>query len=226
MNACEEPVLITQQRKKQGEKMSFTYEAEDGENKLERYEWDNVWWEQTLDTVRPRVLYIGDSISCNIRQIATRRSNDTILFDGVGTSKAVDNEYFQVGIQLFGKQQKKRNVVLFNNGLHGFHLNDTDAYKKYYEEMVRFLLQEFHGTAIALVLTTCVIGERNQRVIARNSVVKRLAEKYELPVIDLYEVSEKYLKLISDDGVHFTQKGYEKLADGILAHMEDVLKQG
>jgi len=47
----------------------YTYAAENREQALEKYEWDNVWWESADSTGVPRVLYIGDSISCNTRRI-------------------------------------------------------------------------------------------------------------------------------------------------------------
>lgn len=194
---------------------SFTYEAQDRILELETYEWDNVWWEQAPDHTRPRILYIGDSISCGIRRTATACSGERILFDGFGTSKAVDNPYFQESLRIFGKQQGKREMVLFNNGLHGFHLGDTEGYKTHYETMVKFLLEEYRCTTVALVLTTYVAGPRNERVLARNSVVREIAEKYGLPVVDLYETALENKDMISD-GVHFTAEGYEKLAEKLL----------
>jgi hypothetical protein len=50
----------------------FTYETSEKLNKLEKYEWDNVWWEQTADKTAKRILYIGDSISCGTRQLITK----------------------------------------------------------------------------------------------------------------------------------------------------------
>ena len=53
----------------------YTFQSERNSEKLETYEWDNVWWEQAPDNEKKRVLYIGDSISCGIRHIATELSN-------------------------------------------------------------------------------------------------------------------------------------------------------
>ena len=61
----------------------------------ETYEWDNVWLDHAEDLSRRRVLYIGDSISCGSRHIATGQTCEEILFDGFGTSKALDNPYFK-----------------------------------------------------------------------------------------------------------------------------------
>ena len=195
---------------------NFTYEKEDRVVRLETYEWDDIWWEETNDIVKPRVLYIGDSISCGIRRAATKLSGKKILFDGFETSKAVDNDFFADALHLFGKQQKRRNVVIFNNGLHGFHLNDTTEYGAYYEKMVNNLMKEYQDVPIALVLTTSIEGPRNSRVIERNETAIKIALKYSLPFIDLYTTSVKYVSMRSQDGVHFSEEGYEKLADQVL----------
>lgn len=57
------------------------------------------------------------------RHIATEALNGEILFDGFGTSKALDNPYFQQSLHLFAAQEGYRDLVLFNNGLHGWHLS-------------------------------------------------------------------------------------------------------
>jgi len=198
----------------------YTYEFENKKTKLETYEWDNVWWEQTNNQNAPRVLYIGDSISCNARTIATTVSKDRIMFDGFGTSKALDNPFFFDSIRIFARQQQKRDAVIFNNGLHGWHLDDEEQYPYYYEKAVKFLLDEFKDTPIAIVLTTSVWNEeREQRVKRRNEVAKKIAEKYGLPIIDLYSTSVEITELHTD-GVHFTDDGYKKLAERILSDLK------
>ena len=198
--------------------MNFTYEKDDIKTPLETFEWDNVWIEHANDeNERERVLYIGDSISCVTRLKATAETGKKILFDGYGTSKALDNPFFEESIRLFARQQpKKRIAVIFNNGLHGWHLDEA-AYRYWYEKTVEFLMKEFSKTPIYLLLTTHTAKpERNERTIVRNRVVLEIAEKYSLPVIDLYTVSRENENLLLPDGVHFSDDGYELLAKEIL----------
>ena len=190
----------------------FTYEIGSQIAELETYEWDNVWWEQAPKQDATRVLYIGDSISCALRRKATAISNDELLFDGFGTSKAVDNPYFLPSVKSFATQQRERRVVIFNNGLHGWHLTE-EAYGEHYKKLVTALKAEFSDSVIALVLTTAITDkERNERVKVRNEKVKEIAKELSLPIIDLNEVSAKNISLISGDGVHFTDKGYDVMA--------------
>lgn len=204
----------------------FTYETETKTTPLETFEWDNAWIEHAENTTTGRVLYVGDSISCGTRRVASAHTGLRILFDGFGTSKAVDNPYFKDALALFAKQLNRRDAVIFNNGLHGWHLKDDTEYKAYYEDMVKFLLAEFPDTPVAVVLTTYVDNpDRADRVIRRNQVATEIAEKYNLPVIDLYTVAKEAADLLSPDGVHFTQPGYEKLAATLVKRVTEIAPQ-
>jgi lysophospholipase L1-like esterase len=204
---------------------NFTYEFNNRSQSLEKFEWDNVWWEQADVTGVPRVLYIGDSISCATRRVATAAAEGKIFFDGFGTSKAVDNPYFSESVRLFAQQQGEREVIIFNNGLHGWHLDDDTEYIQYYEQLVKFLLSEFGATPIVLILTTAIADEkRNARVIKRNNAVVKLAAAYNLSVVDLYSVVNEHRELLSSDGVHLIPEGYKLLASALLSHINGLIK--
>lgn len=204
----------------------YTYEFKNRCNRLEKYEWDNVWWEQTDITSSHRVLYIGDSISCVTRRLATEVSGGELLFDGLGTSKAVDNPYFPDTVRLFTAQQPEHCAIVFNNGLHGWHLDDETEYASAYETLLKFMLEHFGDTPIFLALTTAVADpERNARVLARNRAVRGIAERYSLPVIDLYTITDTHRDLISADGVHLAREGYTLLAEEIVARIRSVLEK-
>ena len=193
----------------------FTYESQNSKARLETYEWDNTWIEHADKQVR-RVLYIGDSISCNVRRIVTAKAGGELYVDGFGTSKAVDNPFFKDAVRLFGRQQGKREAVLFNNGLHGWHSEDETEYARFYEDYVNFLREEFADAPLFIVLTTFVSSEeRCKRVQVRNRVACEIAAKYDLPVIDLYTPSAEIVHLLRD-GVHFQAEGNDILAEFLL----------
>ena len=199
----------------------FTVQKENSA-RYETYEWDNVWLEHADEPERKRVLYIGDSISCGTRLIATAQTEKKILFDGFGTSKALDNPWFKDALHLFAIQQGQRSAVLFNNGLHGFHLDDETEYRDHYEEMVLFLLKEFEETPVYIVLTTHIADpDQNQRVVLRNRAAREIAEKYRLPIIDLYAVTEPIPDQLTD-GVHLTEAGYNALAGEIIKSLGNI----
>ena len=203
---------------------NFTFESNLTGTALETFEWDNSWIHHANDLETRRVLYIGDSISCGTRGCATEAAEGKLLFDGFGTSKAVDNPFFFDSVRIFAMQIKNYSVVLFNNGLHGWHLDDTTEYPKFYEQMVVKLLEKFKGTPIALLLTTSVAdAATEERVKVRNDEVKKIAEKYGLPIIDIYSVAVEFADLRSGDGVHYIGEGYKKFAEKIVGDITRIL---
>lgn len=206
--------------------MSYTYQQQNTDTPLETYEWDSPWWEQAPDKTKKRVMYIGDSISCDIRGVATHISKGEFLFDGFGTSKALDNPYFKQSVSLFAKQEGYRNIILFNNGLHGWHLDETE-YEKYYDDFIVYLKNEFSDTPIGIVLTTNLPKdpERDITVVKRNDIAKKIAKKYDCKVIDLYAVSQSISDMHDDDGVHFKGEGSRKLAEYMLETIRVTAKE-
>ncbi|MBR3934752.1 MAG: SGNH/GDSL hydrolase family protein [Clostridia bacterium] len=183
---------------------------------LEKYEWDNTWSDFSDDINKPRVLYIGDSISCGTKHIATARCGKKMIFDGFGTSKSLDNPYFIDCLELFVKQLPRVDTIIFNNGLHGWHLSDNADYGYYYEEMVKYLLKRFPKSSLHIVLTSYTsYADYKDRVSERNKVALGIAQKYSLPVIDIYSVTKENSHLLCDDEVHFVKEGYEIIADTI-----------
>lgn len=193
--------------------MEFTYEKNDNTQTIyETYEWDSSWIELANDNKKKRIFHIGDSISCGIRGCMNSMPECDYYVDGFGTSKGIDNPYLKDSLDLFASQLPYIDNVLFNNGLHGWHLSEED-YEKHFDNVVKFLTERFAGKRIYIVLTTAIKGEeRMVRIRKRNESAVRIAEKYSLPVIDLFTVSEANQDLLIEDGVHGTEAFYKKLS--------------
>ena len=189
----------------------FTYE-DTCRTPLETFEWDQFWLEHTEDTSSPRVLYIGDSISVPTRAALNGAAAGRMRVDSLATSKALDNPFFKETVLSAARQEGHRELILFNTGLHGWHLADESAYAAQYEEMIRFLKENFPDTPIETVLTTPVANaETEKRVGVRNAVAFRIAAEYGCGVIDYHSIPG-IADCLSADGVHMTQEGYQKLA--------------
>lgn len=204
--------------------MTFTYEKNDTQNTLETYEWDNIWWEHAENKNAPRILAIGDSISCGWRTALNRYYDGKRYVDGFGSSKALDNPYLLPSIKLMASQQPQCDTVLFNNGLHGFHLS-TDEYREYYIELLSKLKEEFANKKLFILLTTPVregdeLAKRTKTVIERNYAAIDAAEKLDFPIIDLFTPLLAHPELYSGDGVHLTEDGYALLAKTIAENIE------
>lgn len=191
---------------------------------LEKYEWDQMWIEHTENTSAPRVLYIGDSISVGVLPQVNALAAGSVLYDAFSTSKGLDNPCFPEAILTMARQQGRRDLIVINNGYHGLHLSDEEDYPPAFERMLAFLQESFPGTPIALILATHGTNEeREKRVVGRNREVWKLAEKWQLPVIDYYQASlpcEQFLR----DTVHFTQEGYQALARCLHEKVLEILK--
>lgn len=191
------------------------FDSEYTRDKYERWEWDNTKILYANDESRTRVLYIGDSISWGTRDVATMRCEEKILFDGFATSRSIDSPTFMDALKIFASQQPNRRAVLFNNGLHGWHLEDYDEYGYHYEKVVKQIIEHFDEPVIIVLSTTLTREGGEERIKIRNKKAVEIAKKYNLPVIDLFEVSSKIKHLISD-GIHYTQEGYEVFTDEII----------
>ncbi len=199
----------------------LTYQEKSLYDRLEKYEWDRMWIEDTTDKEAKRVLYIGDSISNGTYSHAATASQRKILFNNFASSKALDNPFYYPTVKTFIEQCKRRDAIIFNNGLHGWHLSEEE-YGRLYLEFIKKLKADFPDTPIYLVLTTETVGSKNSpRVIPRNEQAKAVAEKLGLKIIDLYSASLDNTALHTSDGVHFTQEGYEALGHAIADFMKE-----
>ena len=184
----------------------------------ECYEWDNTWIEHTENTTAHRFLYVGDSISVGTRTPANAMGEGKIIFDHFGTSKALDNPYFFDSVTLFATQSDNHRAVFFNNGHHGWHL-DEETYATLYAELLDKLTERF-GTVIP-ILTTYSTSEYspNVRVEARNAAVRKIAADRGLPVVDFYSISYENRDHLTD-GIHFDGIGYHAMAVELLRAAE------
>lgn len=193
---------------------------------LEHIEWTQYWAEECTSD-KHRVLMIGDSISVGYRSEVNRQLPDTLSIAAHSTSKAVDNPWFTEEIAMNIRQHAfAYDIVTFNNGLHGFHLNaaEYEAGMRAAADALRKLLPE---AKLYLVLSTPItengkpdtLSEKNGIVTERNAVVTRIAEELGLPVIDLYSTVLGKAELRSADGYHYNGEGYRILAEEIVRNI-------
>ena len=198
------------------------FEKDYTRDKYERWEWDNTRIIYANDESRTRILYIGDSISWGIRDVATPRCEEKIIFDSFATSRSIDNPTFMPALKIFASQQPNRRAVLFNNGLHGWHLEDYDEYGYHYEKVVRQLIEEFDEPIIIVLSTTLSREGGEERIRIRNKKAAEIAHKYNLPIIDLFDVSLGIKHMISD-GIHYTEEGYAVFTDEIIKRLREII---
>lgn len=204
----------------------FTYQKTTPVSQLETYEWDNIWWEHADDDTKQRILIIGDSISCGYRRLVNECLEGAVYVDGFGTSKAVDHAKFTAGLDYFMSQEKNCKLILFNNGLHGWHL-DVEAYKEHYRRIIEILMERYPDQELALLLSTPTQdAERDAHICKRNAAVKEIAAEKNLDTVDLYTVVNENRNFFTEDGVHLRAEGYAVLAEEVADVIRKKLKKG
>lgn len=207
-----------------------TYEFEGTNKALERYEWDDLWRIEAYDQNAPRLFSIGDSISRGYRHYLADAFKNIMCVDNYATSKAIDNPMLIKMIHLSLEQLGNCDIILFNNGLHGWHL-DEEEYRKNYDAVIGELCENYPDIKIVIVLSTptrrkenmALLSKRISDIIKRNECAISVAEKYNLPYIDLYSVLAERLEYYINDGVHLNEEGYKALAREIYKKINEVL---
>ena len=183
---------------------------------LEITEWTNLWYEHAPDGETPRVLLIGDSISMGYRHLVEENLNGKYHVTCISTSKSLDNPYLLREIALLTEQDDMPYAIVhFNNGAHGGHLT-PDMYEHYYDRFIRTLKGMFPDAKFIMATTTHMMDEAyNNSSLVRNERARKLAEKYNLIIDDLYPFGAETPSLHCEDRIHFTDEGWKVLADAV-----------
>jgi hypothetical protein len=189
--------------------MSSIYEAK---------EWTNLWWDEAdKDEGLPRVFLVGYSQTYGFYPEVIKNMEKEARITALTTSKNIDNPYlipeFDHVITQF---DLKYDLIHFNNGLHGEHQTDAQAFADCYERMINHILKQYPDSKLTLALSPpCYQGEHFSQphepwfrmAKERNEKVIALAEKYNLPVDDLFTPMLEHRDLHVPDGVHYNDEG-------------------
>jgi len=196
----------------------------------EKYEWSNIWWDCANDPKLPRVLLIGDSISCGYSGVVTKLLAGKAHVDRLGTSRSI-NDPVLVKETTMMLQEYDYAAVHFNNGLHGFHL-EGEAYAAALGRYVKLLKDLAPDTPLVWAASTPItksgdvntLAPNNEKVTERNALAAEVMKKHKIPTNDLYQAVVGKPDLRSTDGYHYNKAGYDVLgkavADAVLVHIQ------
>ncbi len=187
----------------------------------ERYEWSNIWWDCADDRALPRVLLIGDSISCGYSAGVTKLLEGRYHVDRLGTSRSINDPVLAKETVMM-LQEYPYVAVHFNNGLHGFHL-DAAQYTAALATWVRLIREHAKGTALIWASSTPItdndaptkLSDSNRIVVARNEAASAVMQAEGVPTNDLYSLVVDRPQLRSADGYHYNGDGYDLLARAV-----------
>jgi len=188
---------------------------------LEGTEWDDVWVECASDEKTKRILMIGDSITRGFRAKLKENIFPDALPNTVATSKSVDNPAFCALIDYHLASGYEYSAVHFMSGPHGLHMS-TETFKDGFERLVLMLKERLPLAKIAVGTyprvrlesdLTKLDAEKTRITEERNAAVCEIAQKYGLPVNDLYRAVGDNPEIYSPDGLHLSAEGYALLAE-------------
>jgi lysophospholipase L1-like esterase len=125
-------------------------------------------------------------------------------------------------------------IIHFNNGLHGWHLNDKQ-YEEGLRKYVRFLMKKkANNCQLVFSLSTPYPSkkeniklneEMNPVVLERNRIAMKVMSDYDIPVIDLYVLVEPKLEKYSirKGDLHYKKEGYELMAGKISSKILELM---
>ncbi|NLX05809.1 MAG: SGNH/GDSL hydrolase family protein [Phycisphaerae bacterium] len=180
----------------------------------ETIEWCNFRWQDAPDRMRRRVLLIGDSIVAGYHPVVVEELEGVVNVDMLATSKAIDDPAI-IKETRYVMEGYRHAIVHFNNGLHGWHLDD-EGYRQGLREYVR-VLRDLAGDARLIWASSTPISaagdmgklceERNPRVVARNRMAAEIMREAGIPIDDLYGLVVGRADLRSEDSYHYVEKG-------------------
>lgn len=188
----------------------------------EDIEWANLWWAHAPDTKLPRVLLIGDSVTNGYHNDVDKLLKGKVNVDMVATSANICDPALLAQVRL-AVGGYKHAVIHFNNGLHGWQLDDA-AYEAGLSRLIA-LLRELspqaklvwgHSTPIVLTTDPATLDPKNAAVIRRNEIAARVMQELGIPVDDTYSVSVGHPEYRNvGDGYHYNQQGKTAQAEAV-----------
>jgi len=188
---------------------------------LETYEWCNIWFEKTDDSITKRALLVGDSITNAYRPVVQQLLDGKINIDMLTTSKAIDNPSLNYEVNyMLQVNSFDYDIIHFNNGLHGWHLSASE-YEEHLSNMIEFIKSQSKATIILALSTPITVAEDatkinealNNKVILRNQAVLNVTKKYNLVIDDLYHPCYGKPEYRVPDGYHYNEIGIRAQAE-------------
>ncbi|MDF2537821.1 MAG: hydrolase family protein [Herbinix sp.] len=199
-------------------------------SKLEYIEWCDFWIEDQNNKDKPRVLLVGDSITRDYKGPVMELFKSEVTVNVMASSRGMDNEdyYFELGY-ILNRDRFEYSAIHLNNGLHGNHLL-ADEYESLLDKTVLYI-KENSKAAIIIALSTPVYrddtkyeNEDNERVLERNKRARKVAERYGLPVNDLYTLSYDKEEMRIGDGFHYNATGSKIQAEQVVEYIKTALQ--
>ncbi|MCK3685395.1 hypothetical protein [Maribellus sp. YY47] len=192
----------------------------------EKTEWCDLWWGNEADITKPRVLFIGNSISRAYFPYASEILHDFANCDRYSSSRSITDPALLEETKI-AMAKYDHAVIVFNNGLHGWHLSGSE-YEDGLRKYVKFLKSRKAKNCklIYALITPVSSGEagvkldpgKNGIVLERNQIAETIMKENNIDVIDLYGLMEPELEKYSIEkgDLHYNSDGYKRIANALF----------
>ena len=207
---------------------TITFDTEGKSKTLkEDIEWLRLWCENTNDVTLPRVALIGDSITEGYFRCVFKALEGIAHVDVLATSYSISSPAYQNMVKSFVRDSDYA-VVHYNYGLHAHSVED-DEYERTCASMLDYITE--HAKAVVGTSTTVLESDLKtesphwkEKVRARNKRLQKVAQEKGLLIDDLNALSQSLTgDYRAPDGVHFSEKGYQALAELVAESIKKVL---
>lgn len=207
------------------------YLSDKNTRQREDIEWSIFYSFNATDEKSPRVLTIGDSICYQYRDLLREKLSDKVNLTSWASAKCTNDVTFLKDLEHI-LEYNRYDIVTFNNGLH--YLSCPTVFDEWYDaycKSLEFIKAKLPGIAVSIVSSTPVNNaEKNPTVIMLNEATKKIAEKFDMPLIDLYAAMDKLdREFYWSDEFHFNKPAREIqaqiMAEHILFRLADVIAE-
>jgi hypothetical protein len=191
----------------------------------ESIEWLDVYMPNTNDTVLPRILLIGNSITRGYYPEVQKILEGKAYVARLTTSKSVGDPALLKEIDLI-MSYYKFDIVHFNNGLHGFGYTEEE-YKKAFPAFVKKIHKKApHAKLIWATITPLhtkadmrIFDPKIDRIKARNKIaLDFITKQKDISVDSLWEFTVNHPEFYEGgDGAHPNPSGYHALAEKVAS---------
>lgn len=195
------------------------FQPKNSEHQKESIEWSIAYAFNAPDRESKRVLLIGDSICHAYGNDVRQCLADCVNVSYWASSKCVtDADYFR---ELdFYLDAYPYHMICLNNGLHSL-ATEKVAWTEAYEAVVSFIRARHPQAKLSLVLCTAMNSPKNEIVITLNGIITEIAQKYQLPIVDLYTPMQALDKDSNmRDAYHYLPPAVKTQAEVLAAHVK------